>query len=177
MNICVFCSAQDVDTKYQDAAAEFAALIARRGHTLLWGGSNVGLMETIASAAQEAGGKIIGVSVEFFKENARENADEMIFTADLAERKKVLLEKSDALVALVGGTGTIDEISEMIELKKYKKHAKPIVFLNTDGFYDGLKQQFERMKSEGFLMFPLEDIVHFAETPEDAMNYIEAKAK
>jgi uncharacterized protein (TIGR00730 family) len=177
MNICVFCSAQDVDIKYRDAAAEFATLIAQRGHTLVWGGSNVGLMEVIATAAQKAGGKIVGVSVEFFRKNARTNADEMIFTKDLAERKKMLLERSDAFIGLVGGTGTVDEISEVIELKKYEKHTKPIAFLNTDGFYDGLKQQFDRMRDEGFLMFPLEEIVHFADTPEEAMDYIEAHAR
>ena len=176
MNICIFCSAADVEEKYKFAAAEFSTLVAERGHTLVWGGSNVGLMEVIASAAQQAGGKIIGISIEHFRKNLREDADEMIVAKDLAERKALLLKNCDAIVALVGGTGTLDEVTEMIELKKYEVHNKPVVFLNTDGFYDGLKQLFGRMQKEGFLFFPIETIVHFADTPEEAMAYIEKSA-
>ncbi len=173
MNICIFCSAADVDEKYVAVTEVLGKLIAENGHSLVWGGSYVGLMKVIADAVLSGGGRLVGVSVEKFRDNAHPSADEMYFATDLTERKTVLLQKSDAFVALVGGTGTLDEISEMIELKKYGKHQKPIVVLNTDGFYDGLKNIFERMHREGFLYFPLEDIVHFAKEPEEAIAYIE----
>jgi uncharacterized protein (TIGR00730 family) len=171
MNICVFCSAADVDEKYVAATREFGRLIAQNGHSLVWGGSYVGLMKIIADAVQSEGGRIIGVSVEKFRENSHKAADEMIVAKNLAERKELLLAKSDAFVALVGGTGTLDEVSEMIELKKYGKHQKPIIVLNTDGFYDGLRAQFARMEAESFLYFPLRDIVRFATTPTEAIAH------
>src|SRR5262249_25805986 len=107
MNVLVFCSAQDVPEKYKKDARELAMLIAKNGHTLIWGGSDVGNMKIIADAAQEAGGKIIGVCTELFSGKARKNADEMIITKNLAERKKVMLERCDAIVVLAGGIGTL----------------------------------------------------------------------
>ncbi len=174
MNICVFCSAQDVPEKYQDAAREFATLIAQNGHTLVWGGSNTGTMKIIADAAQAAGGKIVGISMELLKEKARSNADEMIIVPTLGERKALLLKRSDAIVALPGGLGTLDEITEVLELKKQNLHKKPITFLNTDEFYDGFKTQLERMNTEGFLPRPLSELLFFAQTPKEAMDYLNA---
>src|SRR4051794_1668442 len=108
MNILVFCSAQDVPEKYTKAATELATLIAEGGHTLIWGGSDSGTMKVIADAAQAAGGKTHGVSMELMKELARKNADIMEVAKDLAERKAFMLERSDAVVALPGGIGTLD---------------------------------------------------------------------
>lgn len=173
MNICVFCSASDVDAHYTDAAREFATRIAEGGHTLVWGGSDKGTMKVIADAAQSAGGKVIGVTVELLKATAREKADEMHVMSTLTERKAKLLEQADAIVVLPGGLGTLDEVTEVMELKKHSQHNKLVVFLNTSSFYEGLKTQLERMDTEGFLPRPLNDLVYFADTPEDAMRYIE----
>lgn len=178
MNILVFCSAQDVPEPYTKAAAEFATLLARGGQTLVWGGSDRGTMKVIADSAQNAGGKIIGVSMEFFKQKARENADEMIIAKDLGERKQLMLEHADAIVALAGGIGTLDEITEMLARKRHGDHDKPIVFLNTDDFYSGMKMQLDRMKEDGFLGNLGNDVVagqlaYFARTPKEAMRYIE----
>lgn len=178
MNVLVFCSAQHVPEKYDAAARELATLIAKNGHTLVWGGSNVGTMKVVADAAQDAGGKIIGVSMDFFKSKARPNADEMIFTKDLSERKRVMLEKADAIAVLAGGLGTLDEASEVLALKRHGDHSKPVVFLNTDGFYDGLQTQIARMEREGFLDSKDGDVVpgalvHFAASPTDLMGHLE----
>jgi hypothetical protein len=174
MNVTVFCSMHDVDEVYTSAAKQFATLLAQKGHTLVWGGSNVGTMKAIADAAQEAGGKIIGISVEPIKGKARPNADEMVITEDWPERRATLLSRADAIVALPGGIGTLDEITEVLEYKKQKMHDKPVVFLNTNGFYDGFKMQFERMDTEGFLPRALAEFLLFADTPEDTMGYIES---
>ncbi|MEW2167910.1 TIGR00730 family Rossman fold protein [Streptomyces sp. NPDC007084] len=176
MNICVFLSAADLDDRYTRPAREFAELLGKGGHTLVWGGSDVGLMKVVADGVQEAGGRLVGVSVDFLAAKARAGADEMVIARDLAERKALLLAKADAVVVMVGGTGTLDEATEILELKKHGKTEKPVVLLNTAGFYDGLKEQFRRMDAEGFLPRPLTDLVFFAEEPVGAVAYLEESA-
>ncbi|MFD5148878.1 TIGR00730 family Rossman fold protein [Streptomyces sp. NPDC058401] len=173
MNICVFLSAADLDERYTRPAREFAELLGKGGHTLVWGGSESGLMKVVADGVQAAGGRLVGVSVDFLAAKARKNADEMVIAADLAERKALLLAKADAVAILVGGTGTLDEATEILELKKHGKTRKPVVLLNTEGFYDGLKIQFQRMEDEGFLPVPLTDLVSFAEDPATALAHLE----
>ena len=174
LNICVFCSAAELDAVYTESARELAELIGSRGHTLVWGGSDVGLMKVVADGVQETGGRLVGISVEFLQSKAREHADEMVVTANLAERKAQLLARADAFVILVGGTGTLDEAAEILELKKHGLHAKPVVLLNTAGFYDGLHQQLARMDAEGFLPLPLSELVVFADDGPQALRLLEA---
>ncbi|MFE9999043.1 LOG family protein [Streptomyces avermitilis] len=173
MKICVFLSAADLDDRYTRPAREFAELLGKGGHTLVWGGSDVGLMKVVADGVQEAGGRLVGISVDFLAAKARAGADEMVIARDLAERKALLLERADAVVIMVGGTGTLDEATEILELKKHGHTDKPVVLLNTAGFYDGLKEQFRRMENEGFLPRPLTDLVFFAEEPVGALAYLE----
>ncbi len=141
-------------------------------------------MKIIADGVQESGGKLIGVSMEHFKHKARPNVDEMTITPDLSARKVLLLKKADAIVALAGGIGTLDEVTEVLALRRHGDHHKSIVFLNTEGFYEGIKMQLETMNREGFLgntdndVVPgLDGVAHFADTPEDAMRYIEEHGK
>jgi uncharacterized protein (TIGR00730 family) len=173
MNICVFLSAADLDDRYTGPAHEFGTLLGAAGHTLVWGGSDSGLMKVVADGTQSAGGRLIGVSVEFLSAKARPGADEMVIAADLAERKRLLLERSDAVVIMVGGTGTLDEATEILELKKHGRTDKPVVLLNTAGFYDGLAEQFRRMETEGFLPRPLAELVHVAAEPAEALAHLE----
>lgn len=183
MNIGIFCSANDLEPRYTAPAQQLATLLAAANHTLVWGGSNYGLMKVIADGVQSDGGKLIGVSMELFKQYARRDADEMIIAKNLGERKAILLDRSDSIVVLVGGLGTLDELSEVLELKKQGYHDKPIIVLNTAGFYDGLKQQLERMANEGFLPIkeqegirvrPLSELIQFADSPEQIMALIGA---
>lgn len=175
MNVCVFCAAADVDARYTEPAKQLAKMIAQSGHSLVWGGSDRGLMKVIADTAQAHGAPLVGITMESLRPSARANADEMIVTKDLAERKAVMLERSDAFVTLVGGTGTLDEMTELFELKRHGVHAKPLVILNTLGFYDGLRQQWQRMQTDSFLdrlPRPLYELIQFAETPEQVMELI-----
>jgi uncharacterized protein (TIGR00730 family) len=175
VNIGVFLSAADLDARYTVPAREFGRLIGEAGHTLVWGGSDVGLMKVVADGVQEAGGRLVGVSVEFLHQKARRNADEMVIARDLAHRKAELLLRSDAIVVMVGGTGTLDEATEILELKKHGLHTKPVVLLNSAGFYDGLKQQLRRMEAEGFLPLPLSELVFFAEDGPAALTYLQGE--
>ncbi len=182
MNVCVFCSASEIAEKYTAPAAVLGKMLGEAGHTLVWGGSDKGLMKSIATSVEDAGGKLIGVSIEMFSHLARKNTHEMIVTKNLAERKAVLLERADAIVVLVGGIGTLDELTEVLELRKHSIHTKQIIVLNTDGFYAGMKQQLERMEAEGFLMSAkdprqLSELIYFADTPEEVMERISAHAR
>jgi uncharacterized protein (TIGR00730 family) len=172
MNICVFLSAADLDERYTRPAREFAALIGEAGHTLVWGGSDAGLMKVVADGVRESGGRLVGVSVEFLRDWARTDADEMVIAKDLAERKALLLAKSDAVVVMAGGLGTLDEATEILELRKHGLHDKPVVVLNTAGFYDGLALQLRRMEAEGFLPVPLDGLVFFADEGASALAHL-----
>ncbi|MEV4539885.1 TIGR00730 family Rossman fold protein [Asanoa sp. NPDC049518] len=174
MNITVFLSAADLDERYTGPARAFAARLGEGGHTLVWGGSDTGLMKVVADGVREAGGRLVGISVEMLRGHARGDADEMVIAKDLAERKALLLARADAIVVLAGGLGTLDEITEILELKKHALHDKPVVLLNTAGFYEGLTLQLARMDEEGFLPVPIADLVHVADDGADAVAYLES---
>ena len=171
-NICVFCSTNEVEKKYVKITNQLGSLIAKNNFNLVWGGGNRGLMKVIADSVQSNGGKVFGVTMELFKGHRRMNADEMIITKDFSERKKLFLKKSDAIILLPGGVGSFDEITEIIELKKHNIHLKPIVVLNIYRFYEGLKIQLERMEKDGFLTKSLNEFLYFADTPQEAIDYI-----
>lgn len=180
MNIAIFCSAAQVEDKYKQTARHLAKLVADGGHVLVWGGSDRGLMHEIAESAKEAGGAIIGVSMEQLKASAFQGADKMIFAKSLAERKELMLEYSDAIVTLPGGTGTLDELTDLFERRRYGQHNKRLVVLNTDNFFEGLRLQFQRMDEEGFLSRlprPLSELITFVNTPEEVMAYLNTKQK
>lgn len=172
--IAVFCSAAELEEKYIVTARQFATLMSQNGYHLVWGGSNKGLMKVIADEVAQSGGELIGVTIDIFNDIVREGVTEKIISPTLGERKATMLLRADAIVTLVGGVGTLDEITEVIELKKQGKHNKPIIILNTDHFYDGLKMQLEKMQEEGFMHKPIFDLIDFADTPEEAMVYLES---
>ena len=138
MNICVFLSAADLDERYTRPAREFAELIGKGGHTLVWGGSDSGLMKVVADGVQESGGRLVGISVEFLRHLARTDADEMVFAKDLAERKALLLARSDAVVVMAGGLGTLDEATEILELRKHGMHDQDSRAAQHRGFLRGV---------------------------------------
>ena len=160
----------EAQAKYAKAAEALGQLLAKNGHTLIWGGSDSGLMKTIADAVQRNGGKVVGVTIERLQGSARKDAEELIVTKDLAERQTVMRERADAFILLPGGIGSLDEITEILELKKHGLHDKPIVILNTDDFYRGFRSQLERMHREGFIVHPLENYLYFVSTPKDALR-------
>lgn len=169
--ITVFCSARELSTTYTQPATLLVQKLASSGYNLVWGGSDKGLMKKIADTAQECGREIHGVTIDAFLSVARKNTTSMTTATSLASRKLQMLEMGDIIVVLVGGVGTLDELGDVLELKKQGKHTKPIV-LNTNHFYDGLKMQFEKMQIEGFMHVSLEKMVYFADTPEDALHYL-----
>ena len=120
------------------------------------------------------GGKVIGVIPHYLRhqEIAYEAADELIVTKDLRERKAVMESRTDAFVALPGGFGTLEEILEVLTLKQLQQHTKPVVFLNTDGFYDPLIELFERLFRERFTKAEYREFYHVAKTPAQVFDHL-----
>jgi len=152
-------------------------MLAQSGLDLVWGGTDVGMMKTVSDIFQENGRRLIGVTTERLKSRAKESADEMIVTKDLLDRKRTMIEKSDAFLVLVGGIGTLDEVGEVLELQKSGIMNKPIVVLNSEGFFDGLKIQLETMETAGLLPKSLTEIVYFADKPEEVIEYLKTYTK
>ena len=174
--ICVFASSSNfVDEKYFQHARELGFLIGSNGYDIVYGGSKLGLMYACANAVKENGGKIIGIMPEriagFGCANP-EDCDEFIITPGMRERKAKLDEMSDAIVALAGGFGTLEELSEIIVQKQLGYSNKPIVILNTNGFYDKLVEFFETIINQKFANTESRKLYYLAQNPIDAIEYI-----
>lgn len=176
VNICVFCSSSNsVNEKYFQEARHLGLAIGRKGNNLVYGGTNVGLMNEVALSVKNAGGRVIGVIPELINNYgiSADYVDELIITPDMAERKKLLRERSDAFIALPGGFGTLEEILEVITLKQLGYLNSPIVFINLDGYYDALKEQFELSYQENFAKLEYKNLYRFENDFIAALSYIE----
>jgi uncharacterized protein (TIGR00730 family) len=154
LSFTVYCaSSRKVDKKYFDETILLADELFKRKVKIIYGGGAVGLMGALANRYLEQGGDIAGVIPEFMVkvEWAHPNVKEMHVVKDMHERKKKLLEGSDAVIALPGGTGTLEELSEAITLKRLGHYNKPILLLNTNNFYSPLASFFQQMADEHFL--------------------------
>ncbi|BDC36320.1 MAG: TIGR00730 family Rossman fold protein [Candidatus Methanoliparum thermophilum] len=176
MNICIFASSSDaVSSDFLKAAGELGELIGKKGYTLVYGGTNVGLMGEIAVSVQKNGGKVIGVIPWFIRDEGISNssADQLIVTEDMYERKRIMEDMSDAFFALPGGFGTLEEIFEVLTLKQLKRHNKPIIFFNTKGFYNRLFDFFEQIYKEKFAKSAYKNTYYITSDPQDALSYLE----
>jgi cytokinin riboside 5'-monophosphate phosphoribohydrolase len=175
MNICVFSSSSNaIPQIYFDEGENLGRLIGEQGHSLVNGGANVGLMETVTIAAARAGAKTIGIIPERFadKSLASTNSHLLITTNDMQERKAKMRELSDAFIALPGGFGTLEEIMEVLTLRQLNYHNKPVVFINTNNFFEHLFNQFEVSFSQNFAKDIYRALYFSAENSEQAMDYI-----
>ena len=175
MQICVFCSSSSaVDEDYHDATAAFGRALAEAGHGLVYGGTDVGLMGTLAHAVRDAGGTVTGIVPRLFIERGIEDraADELVVTDGMMARKQAMEERSHAFVALPGGFGTLDEILEMITLKQLGFHRKPVVLLEVEGFWQPLVDLFERLYEQRFAKPTYRALYHVAHSPADALSHL-----
>ena len=153
-SICVYCGSNaGVRPDYAETAEALGRAIAGAGLRLVYGGGAVGLMGILARAAMAAGGLVTGVIPQFLKDRELmlREVNDLIVTADMHERKKLMFDRSDAFVALPGGIGTLEEVVEMMTWAQLDQHVKPVLILNLNGFYDPLVALFRHMQAEGFL--------------------------
>ena len=176
MRICVYCSSSSaVDQVYHNAAREFGELLAKRGHSLVYGGVRVGLMGELAWAVKEGGGHIVGVIPRRLREFdlVYQEADEIIVTESMAERKHVMEQRAQAYVALPGGFGTLEEMMQVLTLKQLKYVTGAMVLLNVQGFYDPLLAYFEQLYEKNFAKEIHRQLYHVADTSAAVLDYIE----
>lgn len=176
--ITVYCaSSRRVARPYLDVAAELGRLIAARGHTLIYGGGNIGLMGALANAVMLHGGQLKGVILaDFVDRGYASEGHEMQSVTDMRLRKRGLDELGDAYIALPGGFGTLEEILEILSFKQLGFHHKPAVFVNTNGYFDHLLAQFERGFREAFIHERFRDLYTVVAAPDEALEFIEAEA-
>lgn len=152
MNITVYLGANTGnDEKFKIALEELGSFIGKRGDTLVYGGSRTGLMGVLADSVLASGGLVIGVEPQMFIESElqHEAITELIVTSDMPERKAKMIELGDAFIAFPGGTGTLEEISEVMSLVSLNLIDAPCILYNLDGYYDGLKELLNTMISYG----------------------------
>lgn len=178
MNIAVYCgSGTGNNPDYITAARELGAWIGRNGHTLVYGGSNDGLMGITAEAVRSFGAEVYGVvpkDVQFIKDRPQPHATKMFVEEDMAGRKTRMLELADAYIALPGGMGTLDEITEAMNLVKLKVYDKKCIMINTNGFYDPFKEMIDRMIEAEFMWDSIVKNMLFSENLEEIAEFIGA---
>ncbi len=178
MNICLFGGARsNVDGAFIAAGEALGKAIAKRGHTLIFGGGADGLMGAAARGVREEGGKCIGIIPEMFKGDGIrfEGCTEYIYSKTLGERKQIMEERSDAFVITPGGLGTLDELFEVLTLKHLGLLDKPVAFLNTKSYFDRLEAAMLHTADCGFV--PIDDLrlYRLFENESSLLDFLEQK--
>jgi uncharacterized protein (TIGR00730 family) len=170
--ICVFAGAAHGDNpRYSDAARAIGAGIAALGGSMVFGGGGLGLMGEAARAATKAGAQVQGVMPAFMQamEPQVSPQEKLIVTPHMQERKTLMLQMSDAFVVLPGGLGTLDEFFEVVTEAQLGVHAKPIIVVNVDGYFDALDTMLRQTVKAGFAKPPILDLYHLADGAASAL--------
>jgi uncharacterized protein (TIGR00730 family) len=175
-SICVYCaSSSAVDAVFFDAAREVGAEIGRRGRKLVYGGADAGLMHALAQSAREHGARVEGVIPRSIHEMGlgAEWVDELVIADCLRTRKAEMERRADAFVVLPGGFGTLEELFETMTQRQLRQHGKPIVLLNTIGFFNPLLALFEDLHRTGFARDEHRSLYAVAGSPSEALDLTE----
>ena len=176
MRIVVYCSSQGgLDEKYQQLAAALGTWIGQNGHTLLYGGSNAGLMHITAQATHAAGGHCIRVLPEMFRHRIDPVCDEVVYPANLGDRKQYMIEHGDVFVVMPGGIGTLDEwMSTLAVMTIGNDDPRPVIVANIDGLYDATVQQLADMTHTPFARGKNLARTLVGHTPEELLSTLAA---
>jgi uncharacterized protein (TIGR00730 family) len=172
-NVCVFCgSGLGRNPAYGEGARELGKIIAENGIGLVYGGGSNGLMGEVARSVQAHGGRVIGIIPEFLsaKERMYTEANELVVTATMHERKMTMFERADGFIVLPGGMGTLEELAEMSTWAQLDRHNKPIILCNIEHYWQPLLTLLDHMRSEYFIRPGLELKVEVATRAEDAVK-------
>ncbi|MCB4455519.1 TIGR00730 family Rossman fold protein [Leisingera sp. McT4-56] len=171
-SVCVYCGSRaGVLPAYAEAARAFGTALAENGMRLVYGAGDVGLMGEVARAAQKAGGETFGVIPSHLerREVGKSDLTTYVVTETMHERKKVMLWNADAVVVLPGGAGSLDELFEALTWRQLGLHSNPIVILNTEGYWDKLRDLLDHVVSQGFANQETADYLIWADTPVAAI--------
>ncbi len=170
MNICIFCSANsNIPTEYFERTSELGTWIGANGHTLVFGGCNLGLMECVAKAVHDAKGMTVGVVPTIVEKGGKvsDYVDVKILCDNLSDRKDLMIERSDVIIALPGGVGTLDEIFTVLAAASIGYHNKRVILYNIGGFWDSLIAMLDDLKARGVLRAGFEDTMKVAHTLDE----------
>jgi uncharacterized protein (TIGR00730 family) len=176
MNICVYCGSSPGKNKLIiEQSRAFGKILADQNHTLIYGGSSLGIMGAIADAVMINGGEVIGVIPEnlFSKEVAHQGITRLITVRDMHQRKSHMAELADSFVAFPGGFGTMEELFEIITWNQIGILNKPVVIMNIDGYYDPLIRMLDHSVDVGFIKPENRKIVRVSETLEQCLELCE----
>jgi uncharacterized protein (TIGR00730 family) len=174
-SVAVFCGSKaGKNPIFAKHAAELGKLIAMLKLKMVYGGGSTGLMGVVADAALANDGSVMGIIPQFLIEweHQHKNLSELAIVPDMHSRKKMMYERSDAVIVLPGGFGTLDELFEMLTWNQLKIHSKKIYVLNSDGFYNPLRNHMKQLEKEGFLYEPIDEKILFCDTPVEIFNKI-----
>lgn len=175
MKITVYCGASEgKQAVYREKTIELAKWMTSKQHYLVYGGGKVGLMGILADTILAKGGQVIGIMPTFLKEReiAHPNLTELIVVPDMPTRKSQMIALGDAFIALPGGPGTLEEITEVISWSRIGQNDGPCILYNVNGYFDHLKQQYDRMVEEGFLSQVDRDKILFSDDLDDIEDFI-----
>ena len=176
MNICIYGSASnEIDKKYIEQTELLSKTLAKRGHSLVFGGGANGLMGAAARGFYSENAKIVGVVPKFFNVDGIlfENCDEMIRTDTMRQRKQIMDDRADAFITTPGGIGTYEEFFEIITLKQLGQSKKPLVLFNIDGYFDPLRAMLQNCVKGNFMPQTTVDLCFFCDSIDEIVNYIE----
>ncbi len=175
MNICIFCSANsNIPTEYFERTSELGTWMGANGHTLVFGGCNLGLMECVAKAVHDAKGMTVGVVPTIVEKGGKvsDYVDVKILCNNLSDRKDLMIERSDVIIALPGGVGTLDEIFTVLAAASIGYHNKRVILYNIGGFWDSLIAMLDDLKTRGVLRAAFDDTVKVAHTLDEIVALI-----
>lgn len=175
-NICVFgSSSEKIDRAYLDTAEELGKALAARGCNVIFGAGKYGIMGAVARGVIAENGRLTGVSPDFFVNMNVLVTDygELILTKTMRERKGIMEDRADAFVICAGGIGTLEEFFEVITLKQLGQHDKPIVILNTNGFYDSMINMMEQSVAEKFMSEAVHKLYSVAESVDEVFEQLD----
>lgn len=176
MNITVYLGANEGNDPFlKEAVRELGAWIGTNGNTLVYGGSKSGLMGELAESVLQAGGKVIGVEPQFFIDAGfvYDEITELITTKDMSERKAKMIELGDVFIAFPGGTGTLEEITEVMSKVSLKHMDAPCILYNLNGYYDSMKQLLEHMIEMDLSSEEKQEGIYFAEDLEEIQRILD----
>ena len=175
-NVCVFCaSSANIDERYLEDARDLGRLLAESGWRCVNGGGAVGLMGAVTDGTLDAGGEVTGVIPKFMVDNGwcYDRLEDVIVTADMHQRKHIMSEMADAVVAMPGGVGTMEELLETLTWRQLGLVKVPVIILNTLGYYDSLLAMLRHAIDEGFMKPSHSQLWQVASTPQEAITLLE----
>ena len=175
-NVCVFCaSSANIDSRYLQAARELGRLLAEGGWRCVNGGGAVGLMGAVTDGTLDADGEVTGVIPKFMVDNGwcYNRLEDVIVTADMHQRKQMMSEMADAVIAMPGGVGTLEELLETLTWRQLGLVKVPVIILNTLGYYDALLAMLQHAIDEGFMKPSHAQLWEVAATPAEAIALLD----